>query len=601
MTNNGSLAVIDLGGQYCHLISRRLRDLNVWSDIYESDVTPHTLRKYAGVILSGGPRSVTEPGAPSVDPRILKLGIPVLGICYGHQLVAKLLGGDVHPGQTEYGPASLSVLKMDDLFKGADPFIKVWMSHTDTVTSLPKGAQTLAKTARCKNAAYGDSKNRIFGVQFHPEVVHSEFGTSLLENFARRICRVRTKEEIRNQRDHLIEKIKKRVGTRSVFFFVSGGVDSTVAFTLCARAIEDKKRLLGVYVDTGLMRKGETEEFMSTLSSLGLSDRLRIRDERRRFIDALSGVYDPEKKRKIIGGLFVEVQREAMQDYGIDENHWLLGQGTIYPDTIESGGKSGKAALIKTHHNRCEEVRRLIEKGRVIEPLAEFYKDEVRHLGDALELDRHLTQRWPFPGPGLAIRCLCNKEQSVAARPLKLTKRFSGYKAVTLAIQTVGVQGDARTYRQVVAVSGPVNYSKLQDISTTLCNSDKVHNRVIYQVAARSGELEKMKTKSKVFIDDSRLAILRESDFIAREVMEERKLTESVWQFPVVLIPVSEDAGESIVLRPVNSQDGMTANFARLHELVLKEIGDRILARVPAIDAVFLDITDKPPATIEWE
>lgn len=602
MKNEGSsLAVIDLGGQYCHLISRRLRDLNVWADVVNSDEPLQNLSRYAGLILSGGPRSVTEKNAPTVDRKVLDLGIPVLGICYGHQLIAHLLGGDVKKGKTEYGPVTLSILDKEELFEGADSSIKVWMSHADNVRRLPSGLKSLAKTSRCENAAYGDAERKIFGVQFHPEVVHSEFGSKLLSNFARQICRIRSKDEIKNQKDRLIELIKERVGDNSVFFFVSGGVDSTVAFTLCAQALP-KDRLLGVYVDTGLMRKGETEEFQALLSSLDLGDRLRIRDAKERFLTALAGVDEPEKKRQIIGRKFVEEQEAAMKEYGIDESHWLLGQGTIYPDTIESGGKSGKAAVIKTHHNRCEEIQRLLEKGRVIEPLAEFYKDEVRHLGEALGLDRLLTQRWPFPGPGLAIRCLCNpNQQPSAATPIQLPKRFNDYKAISTAISAVGVQGDSRTYRRTAAVKGPFDYDKLQDIGSLLCHG-KRHNRAIYLILARSPNFENAQTKPNVFIEAARLDLLREADFIARQVMEERGLLESVWQFPVVDIPLSiENDGESVVLRPVNSTDGMTANFARLNEPVLREIAESIVAKLAGVDAVFLDITDKPPATIEWE
>lgn len=596
-----SLAVIDLGGQYCHLISRRLRDINVWSKVVDSNEPLENLGRYAGLILSGGPRSVTEKNAPTVDPKVFGLGIPVLGICYGHQLIAHLLGGDVKKGKTEYGPATLSILDKEKLFDGADSSIKVWMSHADNVRKLPTGLKPLAKTSRCENAAYGNAERKIFGVQFHPEVVHSDFGKELLANFALKICRIKSEDEIKSKKNHLIEMIKERVGDNSVFFFVSGGVDSTVAFTLCAQALP-KDRLLGVYVDTGLMRKGETEEFQALLSSLGLNDRLRIRDAKERFLTALADEHKPEVKRQIIGRKFVEEQEAAMKEYGIDESHWLLGQGTIYPDTIESGGKTGKAAVIKTHHNRCEEIQRLLEKGRVIEPLAEFYKDEVRHLGEALGLDRLLTQRWPFPGPGLAIRCLCNPEQeSATATPLPLSKQFSEYKAISTAISAVGVQGDARTYRRTAAVKGPFDYDKLQDIGSRICHG-KRHNRAIYLILSRSPNFENAKTKPNVFIEASRLDLLREADFIARQVMEERGLLETVWQFPVVDIPLSIDHdGESVVLRPVDSTDGMTANFARLAEPVLREIAERILAKLAGVDAVFLDITDKPPATIEWE
>ncbi len=600
MNTEKSLAVIDLGGQYCHMISRRLRDLNVWSDIVDSDVSIEKLGHYAGVILSGGPRSVNEDGAPTVDSRILELGIPILGICYGHQLLAKMLGGDVSAGATEYGPASLSIIDNKELFEGANSDIQVWMSHTDSVNRLPVGAKELARTPSCKNAAYSDPERKVYGVQFHPEVVHSEFGADLLENFARRICRIRSKEEIGAQVEHLVESIRNTVGEASVFFFVSGGVDSTVAFALCARALP-KERLLGVYVDTGLMRKRETEEFKSMLQEKGLSERLLVRDESHRFLSALKGTYDPEEKRRIIGRLFVDVQREAMREYGINEGDWLLGQGTIYPDTIESGGTAGKAAVIKTHHNRCDEIRTLIEEGRVIEPLAEFYKDEVRHLGETLGVDRQLTQRWPFPGPGLAIRCLCNNGSGSIAKRFILPEQFSDYEAVDVPIRSVGVQGDSRTYAHPIAIRGPLDFEKLQKISSAVCNMDKLHNRVIYLVSGRMGDLSSGRIKSDVFLDESRITTLRDADCIAREVMERHQLMESVWQFPVVLIPLSFSDGESIVLRPVNSQDGMTANFARLNATVLSEIAETILEQLNSVDAVFLDISDKPPATIEWE
>src|SRR5205814_3851959 len=258
-----------------------------------------------------------------------------------------------------------------------------------------------------------------------------------------------------------------KVGENSVFFLLSGGVDSTVAFVLCAKALP-RDRILGVHVDTGLMRKGETEEFIANLKDLGLADRVHIRRESSRFLDALRAVTDPEKKRQIIGRLFVEVQADAMREYGIDEQCWLLGQGTIYPDTIESGGASGRAAVIKTHHNRCAEILHLLQNGRVVEPLADFYKDEVRRIGASLGLAAMLTNRWPFPGPGLAIRRLCSTT-TIGSEPLdpelgNLVDEY-GYEGILLPIQSVGVQGDARTYRQTVALRGPLDYQALQTLS----------------------------------------------------------------------------------------------------------------------------------------
>lgn len=595
-----AIAIVDLGGQYCHLIARRLRDIGVWPQIYPSSVDRAELASYAGVILSGGPQSVYDNNSPSVDS-LLSLPGPVLGVCYGHQLIAFELGADVRPGNEEYGLSRLSVGQPGPLFEGTDTRQTVWMSHSDAVFSVPETATVLARTDRCEVAAFADYGRKYFGVQFHPEVTHTEFGKRILENFALGICGLQREKDTTQRIDHLIEQIRFQVGKRSVFFLVSGGVDSTVAFTLCARALPPRQ-LLGVYVDTGLMRKGETDELRASLEHFGVGTRLKIRDESRRFLTALKGCIDPEAKRKIIGRLFLDVQSEAMQEYGIDGDHWLLGQGTIYPDTIESGGHTGSAALIKTHHNRCAEVRELLDAGLVIEPLAEFYKDEVRQIGEALGLSPTITKRWPFPGPGLAIRCLCTASEDAEGRTpasIDLSGEFSGYKATSIPLRSVGVQGDGRTYRDVVAISGALDYAALQKISSHLCNVGKVHNRVILQLSGSEDTSRYHILRGKTLTED-RLQVLREADFIVREEMTSRGLTNVVWQFPVVLIPLSEKGGESVVLRPVNSEDGMTANFGRLSGDVLTRMADRIRS-ISGVDAVFLDISDKPPATIEWE
>jgi GMP synthase (glutamine-hydrolysing) len=591
------IAVIDLGGQYCHMIGRRLGDLGVAADILRHDTPAASLAGYDGIILSGGPQSVYDPASPTIAPEIVTLGKPVLGICYGHQLLAKLLGAEVAAGSAEYGKSTLTLRRPGTLFHGTPEHQTVWMSHADSVLALPAGVEALASTGDCAVAAFGNAARGLYGVQFHPEVAHTEQGGAILKNFALGICGLRRRERPAARVDRLIGEIRARVGERSVFFFVSGGVDSTVAFTLCARALPHQ-RVLGVYVDTGLMRKGETAELKALLDTVGLGDRLRIRDESRRFLQALEGVVDPERKRHIIGRLFVEVQAAAMQEYGIDGREWLLGQGTIYPDTIESGGAGGSTALIKTHHNRCEEIRQLIAAGKVIEPLAEFYKDQVREIGAELGLDARLVERWPFPGPGLAIRCLCTEETRHVA-PIELPAESQGYRGVHFPIRSVGVQGDGRTYREVVALAGPVDYERLHALATSLCNTGRAYNRVVLRVAGKAADM----TRGQVLpaaLHRARLDLLREADDLARRIMEDASAAQSVWQFPVVLIPVSFAGGESVVLRPVNSTDGMTANFARLPLALLARIGDAIAA-LPGIDAVFLDISDKPPATIEWE
>lgn len=593
------LAIVDLGGQYCHLISRRLRDLGVWSDIHHHNVPGHVLSRYAGVILSGGPRSVYDDDSPTLSG-VLDLKTPVLGICYGHQLLAKALGAIVEPGNEEYGVSTLKVAVRSDLFVQTRKQQTVWMSHSDAVLKLPKGVTVIAATDRCDVAAFEDRRRHIFGVQFHPEVTHTEFGKSILSNFALSICGLRPERTAEDRVHHLVDEIKVRVGSRSVFFLVSGGVDSTVAFSLCAKALRPDQ-LLGVYVDTGLMRKGETDELRASLGKFGFGARLKIRDESKRFLKALNGCTEPEEKRKIIGRLFIDIQSEAMHEYGIGSEHWLLGQGTIYPDTIESGGRTGAAALIKTHHNRCDEVRQLLEAGLVIEPLSEFYKDEVRQIGHALGLSHRITNRWPFPGPGLAIRCLCTTPNQDTRRPqkVKLSEAFADYTAVSLALRSVGVQGDGRTYRDVVAIQGVPDYDLVQKLGSALCNVGRAHNRVILQLSGNAN-LEAFRVLPGRTITADRLDLLREADFIVRTEMDSHGLTDTVWQFPVVLIPLSSDGGESIVLRPVNSEDGMTANFGRLPPKVLDRIALRVQDLV-GVDAVFLDVSDKPPATIEWE
>jgi GMP synthase (glutamine-hydrolysing) len=603
MSNNGRIAIIDLGGQYCHLIARRLRDLAVDSEIFPPAVPAEVLSHYAGVILSGGPQSVYDPDAVTIDERILRLDVPMLGICYGHQLLAKLLGGEVARQDGEYGFAQLTTTTGDTLFHDTPPAQQVWMSHSDAVRTLPPGLITLAATNRCTCAAFAHSSKPLFGLQFHPEVAHTEYGPKILENFVRSVCRIGDGGAATSKVPVLCERIRQAAAGKSVFFLVSGGVDSTVAFALCGRALP-KERVLGLYVDNGLMRQGETDELRGNLAKLGLADQIRIWDASEVFLKALEGKIDPEQKRQIIGRLFVEIQAQAMHQFGIDPDHWLLGQGTIYPDTIESGGDSGRAALIKTHHNRCDEIRELIRQGKVIEPLAEFYKDEVRALGRELGLSAHLTGRWPFPGPGLAIRCLCTQTERAAAplsQEIAADLARDGFEGMLIALRTVGVQGDARTYRMVVALKqrdDRIDYETLQTLSSALCNQNAAANRVILLLGSNQSLIDARIVPAT--ITRERLKLLRQADFIARSEIERVNLAGTVWQFPVVMAPIAFENGESIILRPVNSVDGMTASFARLPASLLRTISGKIM-KLPGVDAVFLDVTNKPPATIEWE
>ena len=375
--------------------------------MFPSEIPLEKLAHARGVIISGGPHSVYDDSSPTLEREVLMAGIPVLGICYGHHLISQLLGGSVEKGDKgEFGLAilDLSGTNHSQLLNGVRDHQQIWMSHRDVVTSLPAGFQVLATTSTCGTAVIEDTARRIYGVQFHPEVVHTTQGTRILENFVFGICGC-AKDWNPGQRIALVEaQIRQCVGDRNVFFFVSGGVDSTVAFTLCLRAL-GPARVRGVYVDTGLMREGETEFVERTFAQLGAGV-VEIARCEAEFLGPLELVRDPELKRHVIGEQFVRVQERIIESRGLLDGHWILGQGTIYPDTIESGGTT-KSATIKTHHNRVPGIQKLMEAGRIVEPLADFYKDEVRAIGHQLDLPAELLHRHPFPGPGLAIRCLC--------------------------------------------------------------------------------------------------------------------------------------------------------------------------------------------------
>jgi GMP synthase (glutamine-hydrolysing) len=567
-----------------------VRELGVSSEVFPSDVSLEKVRQASGVIISGGPHSVYDDSSPSVERSVLTAGLPVLGICYGHHLISQAFGGAVRKGDKgEFGLAILDLANGDSqILDGVRDHEQTWMSHRDVVTAPPPGFRVLATTSTCDTAVIEDAARRLYGVQFHPEVVHTTQGTRVLENFVFNICHC-VKDWNPGQRIALVEdQIRQTVGDRNVFFFVSGGVDSTVAFTLCLRAL-GASRMRGVYVDTGLMREGETEFVERTFRGLGAGvvDVARCQEE---FLDALESAREPELKRNIIGEQFVRVQERIIEARGLLDGHWILGQGTIYPDTIESGG-TAKAATIKTHHNRVPGIQKLMESGRIVEPLADFYKDEVRAIGRQLDLPAELLDRHPFPGPGLAIRCLCSETEE------PVTRVPEGW---LIPVRSVGVQGDSRSYAPVLAIEAfPSAASRLQDEATELINRTAGVNRVIARVAVRE-PLE----HHRVFASSltrGRLDLLREADAIVRAMCHESGFDAKVWQFPVILIPVgTPEARESVVLRPIRSVDGMTADSAAMPDELLHAISARLMA-LSEVAAVYYDLTHKPPGTIEWE
>lgn len=578
------ITVLDAGGQYCHLIARKIRDLGVYADVKPSETPASELVGRKGIIISGGPDSVYEPGSPQIDPQILSTEMAVLGICYGQQLMTYVLGGGVRKGEKgEYGFARFHG-RPHPLFanlNGAD--LQVWMNHRDQVQTPPEGFDVIGGTSTCAVAAIAHRTRPLMAVQFHPEVAHTQHGHQILSNFVFGVCGCIKDWDPKDRIGPIEKEIRAIAADRNVFFFVSGGVDSTVAYTLCLRAL-GPDRVFGIYVDTGLMREGEMAYVRQLFQQLGATD-FRVEEAEAEFLQALAGVSDPETKRHIIGEQFVVVQERILSTGHFLDGRWILGQGTIYPDTIESGG-TAKADVIKTHHNRVAGIQKLIETGRLIEPLASFYKDEVREIGEELGIPGQFLHRHPFPGPGLAIRCLCSETTA------PVTRSDTGW---LLPIRSVGVKGDSRSYHSVLALENVPE----EDVATELVNSRMDINRVVGLVQARAGIADMRSIQAT--LTRERLERLRQTDAIVRRLSEESGFDREVWQFPVVLIPIGAgDKPNSVVLRPIHSVDGMTAQVVRMPKELLHRMTDELLS-VDGICAVFYDLTHKPPGTIEWE
>ncbi len=501
--NHETVIILDFGGQYTQLIARRVRELGVYSEIVPFNTTVEEIeRKHPrGLILSGGPASVYEEGAPRPDPRTLDMGVPVLGICYGAQLLAYFLGGEVKPSsRREYGYAEVETIAESRLLEGVPSPMKAWMSHGDYLSRPPEGFTITAATDAAIGAVESSERN-LYGVQFHPEVAHTPYGKDILRNFLTRICQLRCDWSMASFIETTVEDIRRRVGAGRAVCGLSGGVDSSVAAALVARAIGDRQTC--IFVDTGLLRKNEFEEVLEAYRDMGLQVVGVAAGER--FLTRLAGVADPERKRKIIGNEFIEVFQEEARRLGEVE---FLVQGTLYPDVIESVSVKGPSAVIKSHHN----VGGLPEKMhlKLIEPLRELFKDEVRRVGRELGLPEEIVSRHPFPGPGLAVRILgevtadrvvllqeADKIVIEELRRADLYDKVWQAFAVLLPVSTVGVMGDNRTYENAIAIRAVesldgmtadwarLDWDALQRMSSRIVSEVRGVNRVVYDISSK--------------------------------------------------------------------------------------------------------------------
>jgi len=642
-TSEEVVAILDAGSQYGKVIDRRVRELNVLSEIIPLHTPVAKLAKYKALIISGGPGSVYAEDAPLYDPQLFSTGIPLLGICYGMQLMNHLAGGKVEKTERrEDGQMEVTVNTASKLFQDLDSQQSVLLTHGDSITKVGEDFTIVASSGNFVAGIENSTKN-LYGLQFHPEVDLTMNGKKMFQNFLYNIAGLKGSYTLRDREQQSIEEIRSIVKDKKVLVLVSGGVDSTVCAALLIKAIPPE-RVYALHIDNGFMRKEESQRVKLALSVLGLQ--LTVCDRTDTFsagtttikgeaVGPLCKTVDPEKKRKIIGDTFMKVAEEEIRKLNLDPEVMFVAQGTLRPDLIESASHlaSSNASAIKTHHNDTELVRVLRSKGRVIEPLKDYHKDEVRELGNRLGLPLDLVWRQPFPGPGLAIRIICADKPFIdpafdktnAILECILTKNFtspiitdemkktmlqlealhlSDINATLLPVKTVGVQGDSRSYQYVVGLSGERNWKTLFALARAIPQICHNVNRVAYVFGDPfKGPITDI---TPTYPTSDVVATLQEADYIVNQTLTQHNLMRKLSQVPVIIFPVpfGITGNRSIAIRPFITSDFMTGMAAEpgrdFPEGVLLDMVSQI-TKVKGISKVVYDMTSKPPGTTEWE
>jgi len=618
------VAILDAGAQYGKVIDRRCHELGVKSELLPLNISATELasKKYQAIIISGSSNSVYQKDSLKCDPQIFSLGIPVLGICYGMHLINFFHGGKVAPASLrEDGQCLIEINNKYQIFSGLKEKEQVLMSHGDSVVAknLAPGFEITATSGELVAGMANPSK-KIYALQFHPEVDLTINGKKIFKNFLYDIVGLKGTYTVDNRQQQAIEYIKKTVGSKKVIVLVSGGVDSTVCAVLLTQAINPKD-IYAIHVDSGFMRQNESDQVEKTLKQAGINVKvINAQDtfynatfkKDDRLVGPLNQVTNPEDKRLIIGNTFMRIADQAVKDLNLDFNDIVLAQGTLRPDLIESASEtvSQNAAVIKTHHNDTSEVRKLRQQGKVVEPLRDYHKDEVRALGTKLGISDSLVWRQPFPGPGLAIRIICADKPYITDDFGKINQSLQEFytkdlSVTLLPVQTVGVQGDGRSYSYLAGISGKADWKKLFSLAKEIPKKIRQINRVVYIFGKPITQPVTQITPT--YLTPDVITQLQSADALVTEFLIKNNLIKKLSQVPVISLPVNFgiEGNRSIAIRPFITNDFMTGQPAVPGVDISKDLLDKlvkdILEKVPSISRILYDLTSKPPATTEWE